>query len=295
MNQAETVLVVGADGMIGRALAERLAVRGRHVVCTTLVPTPGAVVLDLARDAAEWAPPPAATAYLCAAVTSQDQCRAEPAKSRGVNVEGTLALAEKLVRQGTHVVFPSTNLVLDGRTPHQPADAPYAPQTEYGRQKAEAEQRLRRLPGTCVVRFTKVLGRATPLLLGWIAALREGQPIRPFSDMLLAPVPLDFAVEALLKVAARRAEGVVQVSAEKDITYAEAARFVADCLHVPLSVSGRGAGGEGGLVQPVAVADSGIAIEYVPNHTTLDTTRLQHEFGLVPPLVWAAITLAMQP
>ena len=54
MNQAETVLVVGADGMIGRALAERLAVRGRHVVCTTLVPTPGAVVLDLARDAAEW-------------------------------------------------------------------------------------------------------------------------------------------------------------------------------------------------------------------------------------------------
>lgn len=154
---------------------------------------------------------------------------------------------------------------------------------------------MRCLPGTCVVRFTKVLGRATPLLLGWIAALREGQPIRPFSDMLLAPVPLDFAVEALLKVAARRAEGVVQVSAEKDITYAEAARFVADCLHVPLSVSGRGAGGEGGLVQPVAVADSGIAIEYVPNHTTLDTTRLQHEFGLVPPLVWAAITLAMQP
>ena len=53
MNQAETVLVVGADGMIGRALADRLAAGGRNVVRTTLVPTPGAVALDLARDAAD--------------------------------------------------------------------------------------------------------------------------------------------------------------------------------------------------------------------------------------------------
>ena len=239
--------------------------------------------MDLARDAAQWTPPPASTAYLCAAITSQEQCRTQPAAARAVNVQGTLALAEKLVRQGTHVIFPSTNLVLDGHRPFQPADAPYAPQTEYGRQKAETEQRLRQLPGTCVVRFTKVLGRATPLLLSWIAALRKGEVIRPFADMPMAPVPLDFAVEALMAVAAARAEGVVQVSADRDITYAEAARFVADCLQCPPQ-----------LVQPVTVAESGMAIDYVPAHTTLDATRLKTEFGLAPPPPWPAINLGMK-
>jgi dTDP-4-dehydrorhamnose reductase len=284
MNQANTVLVVGADGMIGRTLAERFAAAGRSVVRTAFLPTPGALPFDLARQAADWTPPSAATAFLCAAITSQEQCRTHRAESRAVNIDGTLALAEKLVRQGTHVIFPSTNLVLDGRTPRQSADAPYAPQTEYGRQKAEAEQHLRQLSGTCVVRFTKVFAAATPILVRWAAALQRGEAIRPFSDMPLAPLPLDFAVEALVAVAAARAEGIVQASADNDITYADAARFVANSLACAAE-----------LVHPVSVANSGMAIEYVPAHTTLDATRLQREFGLSPPAAWAAITLGMKP
>jgi len=284
MNQAGTVLIVGADGMIGRTLADRFTAAGRDVVRTTLLPTPGAVTLDLARDAAAWTPPPASVAYLCAAITSQDQCRTHREESRAVNVEGTIALAEKLVRQGTQVVFPSTNLVLDGLRPRQPADAPYAPQCEYGRQKAETERRLRQLPGACVVRFTKVLGRAAPLLLNWVAALRKCEPIRPFSDMPMAPVPLDFAVQALTVIAAARTEGIVQVSAEKDITYADAARFIADCLLAPTE-----------LVQPITAAASAVAIEHIPVHTTLDTIRLESELGLTPPPPWTAVTLGMKP
>ena len=283
MNQAGTVLIVGADGMIGRTLADRFAAAGRNVVRTTLLPTAGAISLDLAREAAAWTPPPASIAFLCAAITSQEQCRSRRAESRAVNVEGTMALAERLARQGTHVVFPSTNLVFDGLRPRQSPHAPYAPQTEYGRQKAETEARLRQLPGTCVVRFTKVLGRAAPLLLGWIAALRRGEVIRPFSDMPMAPVPLDFAADALVAVAEQRVEGIVQVSAEKDITYAEAARFVADFVGCPPE-----------LIQPVTVAESGAAIEYVPAHTTLDTARLERELGLVPPPLWTAIALGME-
>ena len=40
MNQLDTVLVIGADGMIGRTLAARFAAEGRTVVRTTLLPTP---------------------------------------------------------------------------------------------------------------------------------------------------------------------------------------------------------------------------------------------------------------
>jgi dTDP-4-dehydrorhamnose reductase len=224
MNAAETMLVVGADGTIGRALAERFSADGYNVVRTTRM------TLDLAHDAVNWTPPPARVAILCAAITSQEKCRQDPAASRAVNVEATLALAEKLIRQGTHVVFPSTNFVLSGLHSHQAADEPYAPRTEYARQKAEVEQRLRQLPGTCVVRFTKIFGCGVPLLRAWCEALHRGQPIRPFSDMPMAPVPLEFAAKALAAVATARAAGIVQVSAAEDITYAAAARFMAQRL-----------------------------------------------------------------
>ena len=283
MKATETMLVIGADGMIGRALAARLARDGYNVIGTSRRATPGLIALDLARDAEQWSPLPASVAFLFAAVTSQENCRDEPAASRAVNVNATLALAEKLVQQGTHIIFPSTNLVLSGERPYQASDDPYAPQTEYARQKASAEKCLRRLAGTCIVRLTKVFGRGVPLLRGWCESFLKGQTIRPFADMPMAPLPLDIAVRALTAIAAARATGIVQISAAEDITYAAAARFVAKRL-----------GTAEDLVRPATVAESGVPIEYVPRHTTLDTTRLRSEFGFKPPCPRDAIELGMQ-
>ncbi len=245
---------------------------------------PGMIVMDLARDAAQWTPPNATVAFLCAAVTSQETCRNESAASRAVNVNATLALAEKLVQQGTHVIFPSTNLVLSGDRPYQTPDDQYAPQTEYARQKANAEKCLRHLPGTCIVRFTKVFGGGTPLLRNWCESLLKGLSIRPFADMPMAPVPLDFAVRVLVAIAAARADGIVQVSAAEDVTYAATAQFVAKRL---------GAADE--LVQPITVAESGTPIEHLPRNTALDTSRLHAEFGFKPPCPRDAIELGMKP
>lgn len=279
MTQDSDILIVGGDGLIGRALAERLTRDGKTVLRTTLLPEPGAEVLDLSRDADRWTPPrPVSVAFLLAAVPSLEYCRTHPAESRAINVEGTLALAATLARQGALIVFPSSNLVFDGSTPLQRADAPLSPRTEYGHQKAEVEGRLRELPETCVVRLTKVLGRSTPLLTQWAAALQAGQTIRPFADMPMAPVPLALVVEALVRIAAARLRGVVQISATDDITYEQAARHLADRLAA-----------EPALVQPIRTAQSGLAFEHVPPHTTLDTTRLRVELGLTPPSPLAAI------
>ena len=130
---------------------------------------------------------------------------------------------------------------------------PTARRPNMGGRRPETERLLLSLPGTCVVRFTKVLGRANSLLSGWAEALRAGETIRPFSDMRMAPVPLDFAIEALVAVAAARAAGVVQVSADEDITYAAAARLVADQIDAPID-----------LVREIRAAESGVAIEHRP-------------------------------
>jgi len=278
-------LVVGADGLIGRALADRLA-RGKHpLLRTVLCREAGAEILDLARDAANWNPPQAVSvAYLCAAITSQEYCRRHPRESRAVNVEGTLALARTLAAAGARIVFLSSNLVLDGAAAFQRADAPLSPQCEYGRQKADVERQLGELPRTCIVRLTKVLGAGAPLLAQWAAALRAGRTVRPLADMRMAPVPLEFVVEVLLRLAAAPLEGIVQVSATEDITYEQAARHIARRVQAAPS-----------LVQPLTAAASGLSLEHLPAHTTLDATRLRTELGLTPPDPWAAVDLGMNP
>lgn len=277
-------LVVGADGMIGRALTQRLRGEGWPVVRTVRAAEAGAVALDLSGDVAAWSPPcEVGAAYLCAAVTSLEDCRRDPARSRAVNVCAAAALARTLARRGAVVLFPSTNLVFDGSRPFERADAPVAPATEYGRQKAEAERLLLGMAGPIgIVRFTKVLGPRAPLLARWAGDLRQGRPVHPFADMVLAPVPLEFAVDVLVRAARERMGGILQVSGPQDVSYEAVARHIA-----------RRVGASETLVQPVEAAASGFRPEHVPRHTTLDMTRLQRELGMTPPDVWATIDGAL--
>ncbi|THA41303.1 sugar nucleotide-binding protein, partial [Streptomyces sp. A1136] len=143
----KSVLVVGAQSTIGRGLLDSFASSDVSVWHTSRRKEgidPRGLSLDLLQPTETWELPktPVDVAFLCAAVTSLAQCMNEPEAAYAVNVLQTVALARKLAEAGTFVIFISTNLVLDGRTPYAGIDEPFNPQTIYGRQKAEAEQRL---------------------------------------------------------------------------------------------------------------------------------------------------------
>ena len=280
LSATSTSLVVGAGGMIGRALAEHLERQGRRVVRTTRSPDPNALTLDLSKDVSAWTPPSdVETAYLCAAVVSLDQCRKDPAAAFAVNVTGTVSLARSLLQRGAHVVFLSTNLVFDGSLARPRSDAPVAPRTEYGRQKAEAERQLMALSDrVSIVRLSKVMGPRTPLLSRWAEDLRQGRTIHPFSDMPVAPVPLDFVVEVLFRVGQERLQGILHVSGQEEVTYEAVAHRIAQRLGAPQR-----------LVVPIPAAASGLNLEHVPRHAALDITRLQSELGMTPPDIWTTI------
>jgi dTDP-4-dehydrorhamnose reductase len=145
--------------------------------------------------------------------------------------------------------------------------------------KAEAEERLLALGGAAtVVRLTKVVGRTLPVIEAWRAALERGETVRPFADLPMAPVTLDLAA-AVIAAASREPLGpILQVSARADLAYAEvAARLAARWGFAP------------GLVRPVTVAESGVVLEHVPLHTTLDGSAVRDRLGLEPPDPWAAI------
>lgn len=260
--------MLGRDGLLGAGLAASLTAHGQEVLGTsrrTGALPPGTQTLDLSGDLTGWTPPQDLdTAFLCAAVTSLARCRQDPAQTFRVNVDNTLRAAERLLRTGAFVVFPSSNLVFDGERPLRRAEETPCPRTEYGRQKAEAEKRLLALgPGVAVVRLTKVLAPAPALLAGWREALLSGRPVEPFRDMVFSPVSLSFAVRALRAVAEAREGGIWQVSASADLSYAQAAGRLCRLL-----------GAEPSLLRPVSWRQAAPDLEHVPAHTSLDASRL---------------------
>lgn len=188
-------------------------------------------------------------------------------------------MAENLAARGVFIVYVSTSQVFDGTRPRLGAQERRRPVTEYGRQLARVEKELSAWGSkTAVVRIAKVLGRRIPLFGTWLAELRAGRPVRPFSDMVMAPVPLRFAAQVLGSVASRRLPGIFQISGDRDVSYAQIALWLAGRLAADAS-----------LVRPVSAAESGAYDEGVLANTTFDTTRIEKELGLVPPAVWETI------
>lgn len=266
------LLVVGADGFLGGALRQYWRRTGRDVAATRLLDVTdpeGVVFLDLGQPPESWPPlPPCRAAVLCAAITSLEHCRREPAATRLINVTRQLELAQRLASQGTFVVFISSNQVFDGAKPSRAADEPASPMTEYGRQKAEAEAGLGRLGRrVAVVRLTKVFHPGLSLMRQWITAMEGGATIHPFTDLLCSPITLPATLEAIAAVAEKQAAGTWQLSGSRDVSYADIARHLA---------TRRGL--NPALVQPASAGSSG-RVDFLPAHTTLDATRAQQELG----------------
>jgi dTDP-4-dehydrorhamnose reductase len=282
------ILVVGGDSLIGAELIRRLQHAGTRVVGTTRRRQTAArdrLYLDLSAGIDEWQlPSPLSAVVVCAGVTTIEDCRRDPASSFQINVISVVDLIERSSAAGAFTVYLSTNQVFDGSIPKQRADDALAPQTEYGKQKAEVERRIASccLGQTSIVRLSKVLGRRWPLLQGWVNALRNAEVIHPFRDMVMSPIPLCFVVTVLERLCERRLPGIFQVSSDIDVTYAQVAYYLAEKI-----------GASPDLIQPVDSAAAGIPREAVPPHTSLDVGRLRTDLGLEPPSAWTTIDEAV--
>lgn len=268
------VLVIGADGRIGRAFAVALRERGDAVIPTSRRPGAEAIALDLADPGcAETALPDADVAFICAAMGGFANCRLHPEDSLRVNVTGPAALASRLTGRGIPVVLLSSSAVFDGATPEAPSDHPIAPTSVYGRHKAMAEAAVLALgPLASVLRLGKVLAADMPLLAGWVDALAEGRGVTAFTDLHCAPMTTGDAVTALLAVAARPDGGIFQYSAAADLSYFELAGSIAATLGAPAA-----------LVRPGSARAAGIPPEEAPRYTSMESGRVLTRTGGLRP------------
>ncbi|MEM7428921.1 MAG: sugar nucleotide-binding protein, partial [Pseudomonadota bacterium] len=223
-------LIVGGDSKLSKAIAGRLADRGLDVISTTRRCGEDArPFLDLESLEGLDRLPAAGCIAIVAAESRFDICAAEPERTHKINVSAPQQIAQWAETIGARVLFISSSAVHDGSVAHPAEDAQVSPDSVYGQHKYEAEGLV---SGACrdsaSLRPAKIIHAGFPLFSNWLAALKAGEEITPFSDYTVAPVYLDVFADAAADLLVARGEtGVFQISSQDEVSYADVARWLA--------------------------------------------------------------------
>lgn len=206
------MLVTGAGGQLGRALAEEFAGDGvvavtRETWDVTLPPPPGLEPGSLVLHAAAW--------------TDVDGAENDPQGAAAVNVGGTANVAAL----GAPLVYYSTDYVFDGRKrePYVESDGPN-PQSAYGRSKLNGEAAAGEQ--AWIVRSSWLFGPTghnfvrTMLRLG-----AERDEVSVVDDQRGSPTYVGHLAAATRQVV-HLPYGVYHVAAEGDATWADFAEAI---------------------------------------------------------------------
>lgn len=267
-------LIIGADGSFGDALRLSLGRRGHGVVATTRRAASvgdGRLFLDLAGPLP--AMPQVDVAVICAAMARFEDCRRHPELAHRVNVAAPVELSRSLIRAGTRMILLSTSVVFDCRHPQVEENERPMPSSAYGHLKAEAEARLLDLgPAVCLLRLTKVVKPRAGLLSDWIQRLGEGKTVRAFDDHRFCPLTVQQVVDAIVALIEGGEGGIYHVSGAADVSYSEAAHFLA-----------RTVGAADDRVEAMHGIDGGLDQAELTPFTALATGRLSRLTGFAPP------------
>jgi dTDP-4-dehydrorhamnose reductase len=268
------ILVLGAEGMLGRDLAPALRtrlddLRGELVIAWD---RPQLDIRDcdaVLRSIRELRPSLVVNA---AAFTNVDGCEREVEQATAVNAHAPGHIAAACHQVGAKMVHFSTDFIFDGRStrPYRIDDAP-GPLSVYGRSKWEGEQAVRAAADRhLIVRTSWLFG---PFGRNFVEAIlgkaREGGPLRVVMDQIGRPtfsVHLCLAVVNLLDV---HAEGTFHFANEGQCSWFEFAQGVLQQagMNIP--------------VEPITTKESG-RLARRPAYSVLDLTRYVETTGRCP-------------
>ncbi|KVL26386.1 NAD(P)-dependent oxidoreductase [Burkholderia territorii] len=176
-----TILLIGASGLLGRAVAASLSRESSLTTIGTIrhpdtagarrlvLPPEHVARLDvLDQPALEhlFATSRPAAVIICAAERRPDVCERDPAAARAINVDAPARIGALAARYGAWTLGISTDYVFDGNAAPYREDATPNPLNIYGRTKLEGEAALLAAsPLACVLRL--------PLLYGPIVDWQE--------------------------------------------------------------------------------------------------------------------------
>ena len=227
------LLIVGATGTLGRAVAHACEVRGiayRALTRRHLDIADATAVTSVIGALAPWA------IVNCAGFVRVDDAENERHACQRENVDGARVLAGACANTGTRFVTVSTDLVFDGnkRVPYVETDH-VGPLCEYGRSKAEAEALvLASDPGALVIRSAAFFGEHDQynFVTRALQSLASGEPYTVISDVVVSPTYVPDLVDAMLDLLIDGESGVWHVATDGAVTWEELARRAAHTVGV---------------------------------------------------------------
>lgn len=280
MSGKDGILIVGADGQLGRYLARRFAREGRPVTGTSRHPgrDDGRLLLDLDEYERFSIPPDIGKAVIAAGVAGFGQCEDSPDALR-VNTAKIPALVGRFLEAGVFTVYLSSSAVFAQGQPVPDEQTPRNPETAYGRQKALCEDRIHenamrggREKLLTTVRMTKVAGPWTAPFSAWLEAWRSGGAALAFSDVRVSPVSFQYAAAGIAAVLATETPGIVHLSGAVGVTFAQLCARLAAVIPE----------GTGGAIQAVDSRIAGKNVQFRPVDGRLDMALTAKRIGMGP-------------
>jgi dTDP-4-dehydrorhamnose reductase len=230
-----TLLVTGASGYLGGALAARAATAG-WAVTGTVHARPEAAPAGLARVATLDVRDAGAVAALVADVAPDaivhTAYRQDGDAARAVNADGAGHVAAAARATGARLVHVSSDAIFRGAEERLlvEADVP-DPVTAYGATKAAAEEAVRAACPEALLARTSLLYGGPGAPAGKhedvaLAAARGETDMVFFTDEVRSPVQVDDLAAALLELAAGRAAGALNVAGADAVSRLDFARLI---------------------------------------------------------------------
>jgi len=259
------LLVTGSSGFLGVNLALEAVEQGLEVVGvdrqrihTTAFEqveadllAPGAVPRLLADTRPDWI-------VHCAALANLNACEADPDFAYRLNGNLPGLLAAGAADTGARIVHISTDSVFDGQDGGYTEDDLPNPIIVYSRTKLAGEE--------SVAAANPQASIARVVFYGWSTSgtrslgeffynkLSTGEPINGFSDVIFCPLLVNDLAAILLKILASDLTGLYHVVGSQAISKFAFGQEIARIF-----------GFDPGLVNPVRMADAGLAVPRAPN------------------------------
>jgi len=293
MKKKINFLVVGGDSLVGGGLIRALKRRGHQFLSSTRrreTLNASRIYLDFESVDEFRVPKGIDYVYVVAAATNYERCEKDPMAHK-TNVELIPRLVALLLSQGVFVTFISTNSVFGGGRPWPQEDDPHAPGIPYAKQKHLAEAVVKEAACAIgaehllnIVRLTKILDLNTPPIPAWVSSWEKGEKVRPFADLIFAPMSVQFVGEALATLGELKIPGCLHLSGAANVSYVDFASAVAQHLGVEQS-----------LLAPTTATERGVHIAFKPKFSGLGMQKTTNLSGIKPQPLSAVILDIFNP
>lgn len=219
------VLLLGADGMLGRAWEEFLLKQNIQHDAVSRHRSDGHR-LDISDTQAvrDWLAKGYRWVVNCAAYTAVDAAEQDEATATAINAHAVQAIALAAKEYGARLVHYSTDYVFSGEaTEPYPVDAPIAPQNAYGRSKAAGEAAVfNHADRPLVIRTSWVYGPwGNNFVLTMSRLLREKPQLRVVHDQRGRPTSILALVRNTWSLMNANVEGAYHVCDGGECTWFE--------------------------------------------------------------------------